>query len=816
MLAKQPWPVGHSAMADRIRSFDWGTTVLGPIEDWPDHLRHVVDLVIACGSPMVALWGPSLVQIYNDSYRNLMGDRYGDSLGQPASACWLQAWRISEPIFRRVQAGETVTARDDSGPLVRCGPAGDTWSSLTYSPLRAVSGTVAGVLVTLTDLTDRVKAEMALRSGEERQAFLLAFSDALRPLTDATEIPTMAVRLLAEHLDVAGATYFEVGPDQNTLLVAARYERDPLPIPQRTRLSDIAPEMSSACRTGRRLVFRDTETETQLASRPEVYRAIGVRAWVAVPIVENDRLVAIVGAHSRTPRDWTESELRILEDVADRTWTAVERARMEADLRSSEASFRSLVENVRDYAIFRLNRGGIVTDWTAESERITGWDANEIIGQSVARLYPPDILEAGVLEDELAEAAATGRSERAGWRLCKNGDRFWADEVVSAVRDEYGTLTGFVKIARDLTERRATDAQAAELRLTAERAALLESVMEAIPDGMIITDRQLRGILVNRAYRECLHLDMDPEFFCQTSEERAGRINLRDVADRPFPRDALPAVRARNGEIVSEAVESRMTALNGVVRELSLTAAPLRNAEGEITGTVVAIRDVAARRKVDAERERLAAELRLLSRRLLLVQEEERRRLALELHDEIGQMLTGLGFLLGAGIRLDGESLAEARRITMELTEQVRRLSMDLRPSALDAYGLVPALRWLLDRFGRQTGLQTEFRQEGAERRFPAAVEIAAFRIVQEALTNAARHGAATNTLLQLIADEAFLTISIQDDGRGFDFHAVEAGSGLAGMRERAELLGGTIAVDSSPGEGVSITVELPLKEAMG
>jgi PAS domain S-box-containing protein len=220
------------------------------------------------------------------------------------------------------------------------------------------------------------------------------------------------------------------------------------------------------------------------------------------------------------------------------------------------------------------------------------------------------------------------------------------------------------------------------------------------------------------------------------------------------------------------------------------------------------------RRALRQEISQAAAELRALSHRLLLVQEEERRFLARELHDEIGQSLTGLALTLSTAGQQD-ERIVEAQRIVAELTEQVRHLSMDLRPAALDAYGLIPALRSLLERYEKQTTIKVDLRAEGAERRFSPLVESTAYRIVQEALTNVARHSDTTDAIVQLIGDEQVLMVSIRDQGRGFDSQVTQEGSGLTSMRERAELLGGMLDIDTAPGAGVRITAELPLHDSL-
>lgn len=225
-------------------------------------------------------------------------------------------------------------------------------------------------------------------------------------------------------------------------------------------------------------------------------------------------------------------------------------------------------------------------------------------------------------------------------------------------------------------------------------------------------------------------------------------------------------------------------------------------------------RDVTAEREGEALlQERVAAatrELSALSRRLLLVQEEERRALARELHDEIGQVLTGLQFELAAARSRGEAALVEAEATVQALTEQVRRLSMDLRPTMLDTLGLLPALQWLIDRFQTQTGIQVDLRHHGIERRFRPEVEIAAYRVVQEALTNVARHAEVDRVMVNLLGDGT-LGIVIRDQGRGFDPATTPTPSGLRGLRERVELLDGTVTIEAAPGAGVRVTAEFPL-----
>lgn len=231
----------------------------------------------------------------------------------------------------------------------------------------------------------------------------------------------------------------------------------------------------------------------------------------------------------------------------------------------------------------------------------------------------------------------------------------------------------------------------------------------------------------------------------------------------------------------------------------------------------IAIENARLFEEVRAGRERLQA----LSRRQLEVHESERRLLARELHDEIGQLLTGLKLTLDmvAGEASDtGQSLLrESQDLVGELIGQVRELSLNLRPAVLDDLGLLPALLWQFERYTTRTQIQVDFQHAGLERRpCPSEVETAAYRIVQEALTNVARHAEASEVQVRLWVEGGKLLVRIEDQGRGFEptitLHP-EGSSGLAGMYERAMLLGGRLRIESSPGAGTRIQAELPLGE---
>lgn len=208
---------------------------------------------------------------------------------------------------------------------------------------------------------------------------------------------------------------------------------------------------------------------------------------------------------------------------------------------------------------------------------------------------------------------------------------------------------------------------------------------------------------------------------------------------------------------------------------------------------------------------------RKLAKSIVDVQEEERRHIARELHDHLGQLLTGLQFMLESAKRQDGntqkESLEEIQKTVGDIIGQVREMSLNLRPGMLDDMGLLPTLQWHLERFTKQTGIHVNFQENGIEGRFPAEVETAAYRIIQEALTNVARHAHVKQVFVGIITQSNVLWIEILDKGKGFDLagNMTKPTSGLGGMQERASQVGGYVVIESFINQGTQIVAALPL-----
>ena len=376
-----------------------------------------------------------------------------------------------------------------------------------------------------------------------------------------------------------------------------------------------------------------------------------------------------------------ESYMAVIEEEERRRAVAhlqqkAEAVETEHALRLSEERFRLLVEGIEDCAIYSLDPHGVITSWNAGAHRIKGYTAQEIIGRNFSCFYTAEDAQQDLPAKVLQTAREEGHFEGEGWRVRKDGSRFWSNVVVTALRDDAGNVIGFSKITRDMTDRKA--------------------LMDRIQ---------------------------------QHSEEL----------------------------------------------------------------------------------EKAQQSLRRLSGQLLQVQDDERRRLARELHDGAGQLLAALNMNL--------ESLQEALKdqiapslnhrlgqsigLANQVIKETRTLSYLLHPPLLDEAGLRDALHWFIGGFIERSGIQTELEISPEVARLPRTLEIAIFRIIQESLTNIHRHSGSVKASIRLALEGNQILLTIGDQGKGMPSEPTpedpkknrKLGVGIAGMRERVLQLGGKFEV---------------------
>jgi signal transduction histidine kinase len=346
---------------------------------------------------------------------------------------------------------------------------------------------------------------------------------------------------------------------------------------------------------------------------------------------------------------------------------------------------------------------------------------------------------------------------------------------------------------------------------------LVQQVLATLPVGVMVTDQEGDVILTNAASKRIWG---DSPIVSGADRWAQSKGYWHDTGRKIAPTEwaaarALFAAETSLNEFID------IDTYDGKRKTIQNSAAPIRNQAGQIVGAVIVNEDVTERIRDEQALQESMNRLQHLSRRLLAVQEDERRHLSRELHDEFGQLLATVTLHLHAAKRLAGEparaSLDESIALLQRAGSEVRSLALELRPMMLETGGLDAALRWLAEQHRQRTGIDTEVAGQMAD--VPGDIAIACFRVAQEALTNVARHAHARHVRIEFGQGDGVVRLLIRDNGVGFDvaktLRRAASGDhlGLLGMKERAEILGGELEIDSLPGHGTRIFITLPLTE---
>jgi PAS domain S-box-containing protein len=528
---------------------------------------------------------------------------------------------------------------------------------------------------------------------------------------------------------------------------------------------------------------------------------------IAASLIEfQGRESVLAVAHDITQRHRTEDApqraqvANILDTISD-TFIALEES-----LRRSEERHRLIAELSSDYAYTcQVDVDGTIhMDSVTEGfERVTGYALEELQarGDWMSLIHPED------LDRVLREIPAfmAGQRIKAELRIVtKAGAVRWIRYTAQPTTDpKQGRITQLLGAVQDITPlKQAED----DLRQANQ---VLASIIHACPLAIIAIDPEGRVTTWNPAAERIFGWPREevlnqPLPIIPPGKEADFRAS-REVELRGEPRNNSELRRLRN---------------DGRLVDVSVWTAPVWDTSGAVRSTIGIVADITDRKLAEGQLRDQAERLQTLSRRLLEVQEQERRHFARELHDEVGQELTGLKLALEACTQGPTKriraSLASVLGSVQELTRKVRELSLRLRPTMLDDLGLLPALLWHIERYTAQTGLRVKFEHRGLDRRlYPPEVETAGFRIVQEALTNVARHAHIKEVTVRLWLQENQLLLRVEDQGAGFDPEDVRAAApsgGLSGMRERATLVGGELEVKSVRGSGTSVAATLPVQ----
>ncbi len=699
------------------------------------------------------------------------------------------------------------------------------------------SPSVGGLVLNSRDITERKRAE-ELQSRLARQAELRAdVSSALAESGALSGILQRCTEAVVRNLDAAFARIWTLNEEENVLELQASagmythldgaHSRVPV---GSFKIGLIAQEQQPH--------LTNTVTSDPRVSDKEWARREGMVAFAGYPLVVENRLVGVMAMFSREAL--AEETVETLGSVADMIAQGIERRRIEEALRRSRASLAE-AQRIAHIGNWEYEVEGDRAHWSDEMYRIFSVSPGEFVPtyKTFLRLVHPDDRE--FIRRTIREALFGGERRSIEYRIVRpNGVVRSAHTEYEVLRDGSGNPNRLVGTVHDVTERKRAEV---ELQRNLQRLSALNEASRLLGSTLEL-DEIGRSLLETTQHVAPLAA---AAIFLQ---DEGGKVRVGYTLG---PEDALrevtaaPAARAaRRGALASTQPQSfRPEPPDPDGAPVMGLCVPLR-ARGRTIGvleafgpeslseeaTVDTIAGLANQAAGALENARLYAELgdrenrlRELVGRLIMAQEEERRRVAREVHDGLTQMLVAAHQHLQAFAEYHPPDDPEGRadlgwvlEVVQQTVGEARRVIADLRPTALDDFGLATAIR-LQAQALRDEGWEVDYEETLGEERLPVAMETALFRVAQEALTNARKHAGTKRVGIALERLEHAVRIRIRDWGRGFSPTALTNGGapgervGLSSMRERVALFGGSLEIESSPGAGTSLVAKVPLAQ---
>jgi PAS domain S-box-containing protein len=551
--------------------------------------------------------------------------------------------------------------------------------------------------------------------------------------------------------------------------------------------------------------------------RCELAKQFGLKSVFGIPILANDKTLAVLVFFMVQAREDDKHLVELVSFAAAQLGITLQHKQAEQSLREREALLQGIIDDSINIVWVKDDEGRYQFI-NRQCEEIFGISREQVKGKTDYDLLPKNVADELRANDRrVMEAGISMEFEERATR----GDRMRT--YISnkfPMRDSSGAVLSVCGIATDITERKRGE-HLLEMRMEERTRELLEisnfnhAIIANMGEGLYTLDARGLVIYVNPA---------GERLFGWSRTELLGRkmhdvTHYRHPDGRHFPADECAGLQVLQKGAVLIDHEDVFIRKNGSFFPVVYSSSPISLA-GAIVGLVVVFRDLTAQKQAEEALHRSREELRALAARLQEVREEERTVLAREIHDELSGTLTALKMdlaLLPNRADKDRDLFLEKLNSMAGLIDgtlaRVRTIATELRPIVLDKFGLVAAIEWLIGEFEDRSGVRCETRLPTEVIPLDPEASTAVFRILQEALTNVARHAHANKVVVELGSEAGSLILTVSDNGKGIDEQTIRAADsiGLLGMRERARSFGGTAEVTRSPGGGTLVSVRIPL-----
>ena len=472
---------------------------------------------------------------------------------------------------------------------------------------------------------------------------------------------------------------------------------------------------------------------------------------------------------------------------------------------NSEDEFRILVNCVKEYAIFMIDPKGQVRTWNEGAKRIVGYDEKEVLGKPVSIFYTKEDIEKGMVDENLKKVREFGTFEYEGWRVRKDGTKFWAHVLFTACYDKAHHLTGYAAVTRDISLQKRNEHNLVQVAVDALRQSEFRyrQIVETAHEGIWLIDEMSRTIFVNKKMCEI--------FECSQDELLGRDINY-------FMNNAGKEVASRAKKMQKEGmVESFDFNFSKKSKKhiwTNISVNTILDDQGNYKGALAMVSDVTEKKILQQQLlEEQIEKQKEITKAVIDAQERERADIGEELHDNVNQLLAASKLYLNHGLSQPDQTsfIIKGQEYIVTAMEEIRKLSHILvGPKQDKTIGLIDSVEELINNLSILDDMKIEFCHDTYhEEKTDVGLKLVIYRIIQEQLNNILKHAAASEIEIELREDADTLTVNINDNGKGFNSSAKSNGIGLKNIRNRAAVYDGTVKIISSPGNGCKMKIKV-------
>jgi PAS domain S-box-containing protein len=745
------------------------------------------------------------------------------------------------PVVKAIETGEPYTI-DDFPSLEK------RWTLQAY-PIKDEGGNLSGIVEIVTDITERKRMEETLKQSYRRLELLSETAGWLLTSRKPQKVINELCYKVMAYLDCQAFFNYLVVDDESRLKLNA-YSGITEETAHEIEWLDYGVSLfGCSARDGSEIVAEDIPDSQN--SRLDLINSFGIKACACYPLFSEGRVIGTLSFGTRTRGSFTQDELALMRTVADQVSVAMERVRYIKDLKSTredlqksydeleshvtertfeldeaiaklqaeiqerhraeealrqaEEKYRNIFENAVE-GIYQVTPDGLFLMANPAFARMTGYDSEEdlisTVRDTTRQMWVQPERRAEYLR-QLREHGSVQGFEAQFFR--KDKDLIWVSLYARAVHGPDGQVLYTEGTMEDITERKRVEEA---LRLAS---AYHRSLIETSPDPLVTIDPEGKISDVNSATESATGYSRDEligtdfsDYFMEPQEARRG---YRLAFEKGLVRDYPLEIRHRHGSVTP----------------VFYNANVYRDETGHVRGVFAVARDITERKLSEKKLYESNEQLRSLTSQLLMAEERERRRIAVELHDHIGQTLAVIKMNLDTlqGSSSDNDlikSLGPIRKLTNEAIQQTRTLMTELSPPVLYDLGFIEAMQWLAEQIQTRYGINVILRSDQRFREMGQDIRILLFQVIRELLMNIVRHARAGKAIISLRQTGKNIHVMVKDDGIGFDVARIGStasqneGFGLFSIQERLRHLGGSLEIETRPGWGTCIKLTTSLR----